>query len=100
MIIFVDFDGTIYNSRDGDYYDLFVAPNQKLVDYMREMIEDEHNEVVIYSCRSNPKVCDTESEEFMIKYLKRYDIPYTRIERDKPLFDVLIDDRVMNISDL
>lgn len=98
MIVFVDFDGTLHEAHHSEF-DLWTEPNGRVANMIREMYE-EGNEIVIYSCRSNLEICDFKDEDLMIKWLKKNEIPYSRIERDKPYFDILIDDRAANPKDI
>lgn len=94
MIIFVDFDGTLHNQHHHKF-DLWTKPNEKVA----ELVKKHYiagDEIVIYSCRSNPHICDQKDEDLMVKWLQRNEIPFHRIERDKPYFDVIIDDRAIN----
>lgn len=98
MIIFVDFDGTLYEGHHSEF-DLWTKPNGRVANIIRELYK-EGNEIVMYSCRSNPEICDIKDEAEMIMWLKKNDIPYHRIEPDKPYFDYLIDDRALNPRDI
>ncbi len=94
MIIFVDFDGTLHREHHSNF-DLWSEPNEKVVNLVKEYKEQGH-EIVMYSCRSNPHICDQKDADLMVKWLKRNDVPFDRIERDKPYFDIIIDDRAIN----
>jgi len=98
MIIFVDFDGTLYEGHHKDF-DLWMKPNERVVSVIRQLYEED-NEIVMYSCRSNPNICDQKDEELMIKWLIKNGIPFDRIEKDKPYFDMLIDDRACSPKDI
>lgn len=98
--IFIDFDGTIPTGLGG-------PPREGAAEAIRALFAAGNAEIVIYSCRSNPRICGpaipredgretTWAEEEMRAYLAAHDIPYHRIKAGKPYFDILIDDRTMN----
>lgn len=86
MRIFIDFDNTIINDN-GDV-------QRECVETIRSLFESGH-EIYLYSCRSNPElVLDAQKyTEEMIELCEQHSIPYTGIELNKPLFDIIIDDR-------
>jgi len=91
--IFIDFDETISPGYvNEDYKPL--PPTQEVIDAVNRIQKD--YTVVIYSCRSNPEVCDPQAELEMIMYLEKYGIKYDRIEINKPHYRVLICDKTIN----
>lgn len=97
--VFVDFDGTIYRGPLVPLEEM-PPPEDIVVQTMRDLIE-EFEEVVIYSCRSSLVANGSKERsalltKWMTDYLEMYEIPYTRLEYDKPLYDVLIDDRALS----
>lgn len=92
MDIFIDFDGTIASDHS------YGPPMKDAIETINSLY-DKGYQIVIYSCRSNFKVCDPKDHEKMVAYLRQHGIKYHRIEKDKPHFMVLIDDRSMNPHD-
>lgn len=89
MIIFVDFDNTICNHKED-------GPSTDCISFLK-LLKDYNHTIVVYSCRSNPDcVNDTvKAEADMIKFLEQYKVPYDRIERNKPFYNYIIDDRAI-----
>ena len=87
MIYFIDFDGTICDGSGG-------PPSAACRRVMRRLKEC-NNTIVIYSCRSNPNCVDDHirATEEMVDYLDHWEIPYDRVEYNKPFFNFYIDDR-------
>ena len=94
MIIFVDFDGTLHREHHSKF-DLWTEPNERVVERVRKHYND-GDEIVMYSCRSNPHICDKKDEDLMINWLNKHEVPFHRIERNKPYFDYIIDDRAIH----
>lgn len=97
MIIYIDFDGTISPRRCGEA--LIDPPFYNCAEKIRDLYEQGH-EIVIYSCRANIEVIEDEKKTRyyiaeMQSYLERWNIPYTRIEKGKPHWHFLIDDRAV-----
>lgn len=92
MKIYVDFDKTLTKTH---LTDLNTAPNQELIDLLITLNLYGH-EIIIFSCRSNIQICDKEDEHLMILWLRKHQVPYSRIEKNKPYYDLLIDDRSIN----
>lgn len=90
MRIFIDFDKTIT-----DEYGFDQEPNKEAKNAINKLFDSGHK-IVIFSCRSNPYVCDPLDEKKMINYLQKHDVKFHEIVKNKPLFDMLIDDRSMN----
>lgn len=93
MIIFVDFDKTLTIEHMTTIIN--TTPNFNLISRINEMY-DAGNTIVIYSCRSNPEICDKKQEEKMIEWLSLYKVKYTRIEKNKPYYDIIIDDKAIS----
>lgn len=91
MRYFIDFDGTICPNNDG-------PPQKECIEVIKRLKECNH-EIVIYSCRSNPDCVQdsNQSTNDMIAYLNAYGVPFDRIERNKPLFNTIIDDRAIGV---
>lgn len=89
MEIFIDFDGTITQEHG------FTDPRPDAIDVINRLYDAGHI-IVIYSCRANPQICPPEDVDKMKRYLSSHGIKYSRIEPNKPVFSLLIDDRAMN----
>lgn len=117
MDIFIDFDGTI--TEPGDFSEAIQkAPQAGAVEVINTLYDAGHN-IIIYSCRSNPAVVGRAKmnllsinpttlekqwaaqtlEEEMVGYLKAHKIKYHSIQRDKPHYQIIIDDRARNPSE-
>lgn len=89
-IIYIDFDHTICPNMDES-----IPPSADCVRLIQEWYDAGH-QIFIYSCRSNPRVTRM-GELGMIEYLSRHNIAYTGIAKDKPYFNVIIDDRALGV---
>lgn len=89
-IIYIDFDNTICPFGDETN-----PPSKDCIRLIQEWYNAGH-QIVIYSCRANPYVSNLGTFD-MIKYLLRYNIPYHEIAKDKPYFNVIIDDRALGV---
>lgn len=87
MIYFIDFDGTICAGG---------PPSPACIRTLKRLKECHHT-IVIYSCRSNPNAVDDAvgATNEMKDYLNLYQVPYDRIEPNKPFFNFIIDDRAL-----
>lgn len=88
---FIDFDNTICPLGDTD-----IDPFPGCADTIRAMA-NKGWKICIWSCRaSKAVVIDVpKAVQQMKEYLAIHDIPYHEIVYDKPLFDVVIDDRAI-----
>ena len=93
MSVFIDFDGTITPTHG-----FLDAPEKEVVRVINELYDSGFHEIVIYSCRANPEVCNPSDVEKMERYLKRHGVKYHRVQEGKPLYDYIIDDRAFNPS--
>lgn len=87
--IMIDFDKTISPT-----YGFNIAPDTNVIECIKRL--HEKYIITIYSCRSNLEICDETEHLEMIRYLEKYNIPYDEINRGKPLYVALIDDRSFN----
>lgn len=97
VTIFVDFDKTI--TTDHLVNLINNPPRKNVIDYIEKMY-NKGNIIIIYSCRSNPDICDPSDEARMKQYLSLHNIKYHSICRDKPYYDIIIDDKAINPDDL
>ena len=89
--VYIDFDGTIT-----PVHGFSEDPKPEVINTINEWYDSGEIEVVIYSCRANPEVCDPDDVQKMVKYLRQNGIRYHRIEPNKPHFRWLVDDRALN----
>ena len=91
MIYFIDFDGTICPNSG--------SPPQKECREVLKKLKEYNHTIVIYSCRSNPDCVDDHisATHEMEEYLRLYDIPFDKIEKNKPFFNFYIDDRNIGV---
>ena len=97
MIIGIDLDGVIAKDNDGgwtsDYYSS-CKPNTEVVDLMKKLSNNGHK-IIIYTSRLSNEV-----KKVTVEWLQKYDVPYDAIHFDKPLYDYMVDDRALSISQL
>ena len=91
MDIAIDFDNTI---RPCSWKEQDVGPQPECVEVIQKLKLNGHR-IYLYSCRSNPEILDNyvEATQNMIEYCKKYNIPFDGVFYNKPLFDMVIDDR-------
>ena len=91
MIYFIDFDGTICPNTGN-------PPSAHCLKVLKRLVEC-NNEIVIYSCRSNPDCVNDakQSTHDMVQYLNQYKVPYHRVQWGKPFFNYYIDDRNIGV---
>jgi len=113
--IYIDFDGTI-TDPDVDFATAVERdPQPGCVDAINALYNAGH-EITIYSCRSNPEVVGNIKrkmltqhpttlekqwvartlEEEMIAYLRVHKIPFHNVVKNKPYYQIIIDDRSFN----
>ncbi len=84
---FFDLDGVIAKYTGFKGKDIFDEPNPKVIDAMHQL-KEQGWKVILYTRRP--------TNEALIEYLETNNVPYDKIEEDKPLYTVLIDDRALN----
>jgi len=88
---FVDIDNTICKTEGTDY--AHAIPLEYRINHLNNLFLDGHI-VVYYTARGGLSSFDyrplTEAQ------LKMWDVKYTQLRMDKPLYDLLIDDRAEN----
>lgn len=91
---FIDFDNTICPLGD-----VGIPPFAGCVETIRAMA-NRGWKIYIWSCRaSKDVVIDVpRAVQEMKEYMAEHDIPYHEIVYDKPLFDIVIDDRAINCN--
>lgn len=99
--VYVDIDGTLFDKEFRSLDDLG-EPNQDVIDTIKSM-KDSGSHIVIWTARTNSNLNPEVPKDELIKrlsiQLEFHGIPFDEIElRDKPHFDLLIDDKVLNAS--
>lgn len=94
MIVRVDIDRTLctFDIEDGRKK---ATPNRKVIAKVNELYQD-GAEIIIWTSRNN--ISRTDQTEFTRKQLKEWGVKYHKLEMDKPLFDLFVDDRAVNVK--
>lgn len=94
MKLFVDFDKTLTTGAgDRWWVDPFdETPNESMIELVNELYRREHT-VVIYTARRERVRPET------TMWLDRWNVHYHALVMEKPGYDLLIDDRVMQPGD-
>ena len=96
MIIYVDIDGTICQTKDSDYPNS--KPRQEQIDKINKLY-DEGNEIIYWTARGGTTKKDWSL--FTERQLERWGCRYTRIEtQKKPSYDLFIDDLSKRIEEI
>ena len=95
MDIAIDFDGTI---RPCGWKEQDVSPQPECIEVIQKLKQKGHK-IFLYSCRSNPECVDKyeEATQNMIEYCEAHNIPFDGVFLNKPLFDIVIDDRNFDV---
>lgn len=91
MIYVVDIDGTILDTKNGDYENS--KPIQDRIDKMNNLYDKGH-EIHYYSARGAQSGKDW--QEFTQNYLDRLGVKYTSCKTGKQHYDLWIDDKAIN----
>ena len=89
--VFIDCDNTIT-----PVHGFSEPPSKETIDSINKLYDSGRYEIIIYSCRANPEICDPSDVKKMTTYLIQNGIRFHKIEPNKPLFDYIIDDRSLN----
>lgn len=95
MVIYIDIDETICHSPDTmDYTKSFpIKENIKKAN----KLYDDGNEIIYWTARGMKSGLNW--EDLTSKQLKEWNVKYHDVKFKKPLFDLFIDDKVMNSKD-
>tara|TARA_B100000683_G_C12508914_1_gene560025 strand:+ start:8844 stop:9161 length:318 start_codon:yes stop_codon:yes gene_type:complete len=91
MKIFVDIDETIFKTKGMNYEDS--KPIQKNIDIVNKLYNDGH-EITMWTARGSGSGLDW--TEVTTKQLKNFGVKYHSLKFGKPVFDLFIDDKVIN----
>lgn len=102
MRIVFDIDDTISRHINGDYAN--AIPDLEVIDKINTLY-DEGIEIYLYtargmlSCKGNLDLIKEKNEEILIDWLSRYKVKYHQLIFGKPLADLYVDDKAMNIQE-
>jgi hypothetical protein len=91
MKIFVDIDETIFKTKGMNYEDSI--PIQKNIDMINKLFDAGH-EITMWTARGSGSGLDW--TEVTTEQLNRFGVKYHTLKFGKPIFDLFIDDKVMN----
>jgi len=94
MIIFIDIDNTICNTRSDDYSES--TPIVENVEKVKNLIEEGH-EVSFWTARG--ALSGKDWKDLTLNQLDSWGLGGIPVSFSKPFFDLFIDDRVMNVKD-
>lgn len=94
MIYYVDIDGTILKTKNGDYENSM--PIRDRIDKMNALFDQGH-EIHYYTARGTNTGLNW--EEYTQKYLIEIGVKYTSCRAGKPHYDLWIDDKAINSED-
>jgi hypothetical protein len=95
MIYCIDIDGVLCNDMLGDYEKS--KPRMKIIKKINQLY-DEGNTIKIFTGRGSKTGIDW--REFTEKQLQSWDVKYHELIFGKPVADVFVDDKAINIKDL
>ena len=96
MIIYVDIDGTICETKGADYEN--VKPKYEQIDKINKLYDDGH-EIVYWTARGSGTGIDW--SKLNKEQLDNWGCKYNRIETlKKPYFDLFIDDKSKRIEEI
>lgn len=101
MRIVFDIDDTISRSRNGDYAN--AIPDLEVIEKINTLY-DEGIEIYLYtsrgmlSCNENLDLIKEKNQDILIDWLSRYKVKYHQLIFGKPLADLYVDDKAMNIQ--
>jgi len=94
MIYYVDIDGTILNTKNGDYENSM--PIRDRIEKMNKLYDEGH-EIHYYTARGTNSGLNW--EEYTQKYLEEIGVKYTSCKAGKPHYHFWIDDKAINSED-
>jgi len=95
MKIFVDIDGVICNNTYGNYQQAEpIFENIKKINKKY----DEGNEIVLWTARGTTTGINW--KELTKKQMEKWKVKYHSLSFKKPEYDIIIDDKAVNIEDL
>jgi len=101
MIIYVDIDGTICNTKkdiDGEWDYTLSSPRYEQIEKINKL-HNEGNEIVYWTARGGSTGIDW--SRFTKRQIDNWGCCYTRIEiQKKPSFDLFIDDKSKRIEEI
>lgn len=95
MIYFVDIDNTICFTNGMDYENS--VPNKEMITYINSLFET-GNTVIYWTSRG--VMSGNDYREITEKQLESWGCKYNELRLDKPYFDCMIDDKVINVKNI
>jgi len=94
-VIYVDLDGTLTKETEGFGDKIFMnrTPRKKKIRQINEIREDGH-QIIIWTARL------PEDLKVTIKWLEKHGVKYDGILLNKPMFDLYVCDKALNVEDL
>jgi hypothetical protein len=94
MIVYVDIDDTICETRGTDYAS--AVPIARAIDKVNSMYDEGHT-IVYWTARGSLTGIDW--RELTESQLKKWGARYTELKLGKPAYDIFIDDKNINSRD-
>lgn len=91
MIIYVDIDETIFKTDGMDYKES--TPIKKNIEIINNLFDNGH-EITMWTARGTGSGLDW--TEVTTEQLNRFGVKYHTLKFGKPVFDLFIDDKVIN----
>jgi len=91
MILYFDIDETIFKTEGMDYEGS--KPIQKNIDIVNKLYDDGHG-ITMWTARGSGSGLDW--TEVTTEQLNRFGVKYHSLKFGKPVFDLFIDDKVIN----
>jgi len=91
MIIYVDIDETIFKTDGMDYKES--TPIKKNIEIINNLFDNGH-EITMWTARGTGSGLDW--AEVTTEQLNRFGVKYHTLKFGKPVFDLFIDDKVIN----
>jgi histidinol phosphatase-like enzyme len=95
MLIYIDVDGVLCNNTYGLYEK--AIPMKKNIKKINKLY-NKGNQIIIWTARGSTSGIDW--SELTKKQLKEWGVKYHELLDDKPSYDLIIEDRCINIKDL
>lgn len=103
MTIVFDIDDTLCDNNGRDYEN--AIPFTSVISKINHLHDDENIRIVLYtargmkSCEGNIEKIKEKNEKILITWLKQHDVHYDELVFGKPLGDVYVDDKCMEVRE-
>jgi capsule biosynthesis phosphatase len=101
--IVIDIDDTICDNKNRDYVN--AIPHMDVINKINNLYEEKNYDIVLYtargmvSCNGDLKAIDKKNRVILEEWLKKHNVKYTRLMFGKPLGDLYVDDKGMNVKE-